>query len=167
MPRLRLFRPARPSAFLFGPALALPLLLLAGCPARQASPSLVVYVSLDEPYSRPVLEAFRRETGINARPVYDTEANKSVGLAGRIEAEMSRPRAAVFWSSEVLRMVRLQAAGALAPYRSPSAEGIPPEFRDPEGHWTGFAARFRVLAYNTARAPEPPASVLELNHPRW
>jgi iron(III) transport system substrate-binding protein len=35
---------------------------------------------------------------------------------------------------------------------SPNAAGIPQEFRDPEGHWTGFAARARVVVVNTDEA---------------
>ncbi len=126
-----------------------------------------MYVSLDEPYSRPVLEAFTRETGVPVLPVYDTEANKSRGLAQRIAAERARPRADVFWSSEVLQIVGLAADGLLEPYRPPSAEAIPARYRDPDDHWTGFAARFRVLAYHRERVPRPPRSVLDLAEPRW
>jgi iron(III) transport system substrate-binding protein len=147
-------------------ALLSPLMAWGGCkPARPAP--VVVYVSLDEPYARPVLEAFTRETGIPVSPVYDTEANKSRGLAQRVLAERSRPRADVFWSSEAVQTLALRKEGALAPYRSPSAEGIPARFRDPDGYWTGFAARFRVLAYNTRRVKAPPQSLLELAAPRW
>ncbi|MBM3458911.1 MAG: ABC transporter substrate-binding protein, partial [Armatimonadetes bacterium] len=121
--------------------------VLAGCgrPAPSAQSDLVGYISQDEPYARPILEAFTRETGIRVRPVFDTEAGKSRGLAERILAERGKPRAAVFWSSEVLQMVRLAEAGALEPYRSPSAEGIPARYRDSGDRWTGFAGRFRVL----------------------
>jgi iron(III) transport system substrate-binding protein len=154
-------RPSRRTVLLAGASA-----LLAGC-RPPAGPAVVIYTSLDEPYARPVLDAFQRETGVTVRPVYDTEANKSRGLAQRILAERSRPRADVFWSSEILQMLSLRKESALAPYRSPSAEGIPEEFRDREGHWTGFAARFRVLVHNTERAGEPPRSLLDLAHPRW
>jgi iron(III) transport system substrate-binding protein len=150
-------------AFLFGAAGA----LIAGCRRAPARREVVVYTSLDEPYSRPVLEAFTRDTGITARPVYDTEANKSRGLAQRILAEQSNPRADVFWSSEILQTLRLQQAGALAPYASPSAEPIPEPMRDPKHHWTGFAARFRVLAYDRRKVKAPPRSLLDLTDAKW
>jgi iron(III) transport system substrate-binding protein len=144
------------------------LLGTAGCQPRVApEAAVVVYTSLDEPYARPILEAFQRETGVTVRPVYDTEANKSRGLAQRILAERSRPRADVFWSSEVMQMLLLRKEGVLEPYRSPSAEGIPERYRDPDGYWTGFAARFRVLAYNSKRVKQPPESLLELAEPQW
>jgi iron(III) transport system substrate-binding protein len=146
--------------------LLLPALLFAGC--RRSEPaSVVVYVSLDEPYARPVLERFTSETGVRVRPLYDTEANKSRGLAQRILSESARPQADVFWSSEVMQMLSLRQAGNLEPYRSPSAEGIPPRYRDPEGAWTGFAARCRVLVYHKERVKTPPRSLLELTGPAW
>lgn len=133
----------------------------------QTTPAVVVYVSLDEPYSRPVLEQFERDTGTHVQILFDTEANKTRGLAERIIAERNHPRADVFWSSELMQMLVLGKHGALQPYRSPSAEGIPPQFRDPAGHWTAFAARVRVLAYNKQRLSQPPHSLLELTEPRW
>lgn len=148
------------------------LLLLAWCGCRPRPAAVVLYVSLDEPYARPVIEAFTRETGVPVRPLYDTEANKSRGLAQRILAEKERPRADVFWSSEVMQTLMLRSAGGLEVYRSPAAEGIPARYRDPEGYWTGFAARFRVLVYHNrkgspAYVAAPPQSLLELAEPRW
>lgn len=152
-------------AFLIA-ALAAP--VVGGCKrSRQDGPGAVtVYVSLDEPYSRPILESFSRETGLEVRPVYDLEANKSRGLAQRILSEAGRPRADVFWSSEVLQMLALLEGNALEPYAPATAEGIPERFRDPRGHWTGFAARLRVLAVHPS-VGEPPSSLLELTDPRW
>jgi iron(III) transport system substrate-binding protein len=128
---------------------------------------VVVYTSLDRPYAEPVLRAFEQETGVRARAVYDTEAAKSLGLARRIVAERRRPRADVFWSSESARLVLLKRDGVLAAYRSPAAAGIPTRFRDPEGYWTGFAARARVLVWNREQVRQPPRSLLELVEPRW
>jgi iron(III) transport system substrate-binding protein len=154
-------------------------LLLSGCrytarsaqrPApEQSDPAgeVVVYVSLDRPYAEPVLRAFEQETGVRARVVYDTEAAKSLGLARRIVAERRRPRADVFWSSEVVRLMRLKEDGVLAPYRARSAAGIPARFRDADGYWTGFAARARVLVWNLKQVREPPRSLLELTEPKW
>ena len=140
----------------------------AGCAAeRPRQAEVVVYTSVDEPYARPIFDAFTSETGVIVRPVLDTEANKSRGLAQRILSEKGNPRADVFWSSEVMQMLALLEGGALEPYRSPSAEGIPARYRDPQDRWTGFAARFRVLLINTARTPKAPKSLLELTGSRW
>ncbi len=136
-----------------------------GPAARQ----VVVYTSLDQRYSEPILRAYQRKTGVDVKPVYDTEATKTVGLANRLLAEQEAPRADVFWNSEILRTIQLERAGVLAPYRSPSAEGFPSEFVDPGGYWTGFGARVRVLAVNTERLSpdERPRNLDQLLDPVW
>ena len=83
--------------------------------------------------------------------VYDTEETKSTGLANRLLAEKARPQADVFWSNEPVRTLVLKSRDVLAPYRSPNAKGIPAALVDPDGYWTGFSARMRVIVYNTKR----------------
>ncbi len=75
----------------------------------------------------------------------------------------------MFWANEPLRAVMLQQQGLLAPYQSPNADGIPARYRDPDGYWAGFAARARVIVYNTSQVKpqEAPSSVLDLVDPRW
>ena len=101
--------------------------------------------------------------------MYDTEETKSTGLANRLVAEQARPRADVFWSNEPVRTLVLKSKGVLAPYRSPSAQGIPPALVDPDGFWTGFSARIRVIAYNTklVKPENAPQSVFDLADPKW
>jgi iron(III) transport system substrate-binding protein len=100
---------------------------------------------------------------------YDTEETKSTGLANRLLAEVNRPQADVFWSNEPVRTLVLKLRGVLASYRSPSAEGIPAALVDPDGYWTGFSARIRVIAYNTTLVSpdEAPRSVFDLADPKW
>jgi len=131
--------------------------------------SVTVYVSTDRVFSEPVLQEYQRQSGVTVNAVYDTEETKSTGLANRLLAEQARPQADVFWSNEPVRTLMLKSRGVLAPYRSPNAEGIPAVLRDPEGYWTGFSARMRVIAYNTklVRAQDAPQSVLDLADPKW
>lgn len=149
-------------------------ILTAGCGrSEQAAPSatrtVTVYVSTDRVFSEPVLQEYQRRSGVTVNAVYDTEETKSTGLANRLLAEQGRPQADVFWSNEPVRTLVLKSRGVLAPYRSPSAEGIPSVLRDPDGYWTGFSARIRVIAYNTklVRPDEAPQSVLDLVNPKW
>ena len=144
-------------------------LLLAGLGGARAADEVVVYTSLDQVYSQPILDAFAQETGIRVKAVYDVEAAKTTGLVNRLIAEQSRPRADVFWNSEVGRTLVLEDKGVLAPYRSPAAADIPDQFKDPDGFWTGFAARARVLIYNKTLLSEDqlPKSIFELTQPRW
>lgn len=146
---------------------------LVGCGGSPAeSPparTVTVYVSTDRVFSEPVLRAYERQSGVRVQAVYDTEETKSTGLANKLLAEQARPQADVFWSNEPVRTLVLKSRGVLAPYRSPSADGIPAALRDPEGFWTGFSARIRVIAYNTrlTTPTEAPQSVFDLAEPRW
>ncbi len=137
-----------------------------GC-TRDTREAVVVYVALDEMFARPVLDEFERETGLRVLAQYDTEASKTTGLVNRLIAERTRPRADVFWNNEVAQTIRLKDEGVLEAYPSPFAEGIPGKFKDAEGYWTGFAARARVIIYNTNRVSDPPRSIQELANPEW
>lgn len=141
----------------------------AGCDRNRGQPEVVVYTSLDQVFSQPILAAFERESGIRVLAVYDSESTKTTGLVNRLLAEKKRPRADVFWNSETGRTVVLKRAGVLTPYRSPQAAHIPAEFKDPQGYWTGFAARCRILIYNTQilRPVDLPDSIFDLTQPQW
>jgi iron(III) transport system substrate-binding protein len=140
----------------------------AGGPGQEAG-SVTIYVSTDRVFSEPVLRAFQQRTGLRVNAVYDTEETKSTGLANRLLAERERAQADVFWSNEPVRTLVLYSRGVLASYQSPSATDIPAAFKDPNGYWTAFSARIRVIAYNTKLVPEAsaPASVLNLADPTW
>ncbi len=145
-------------------------LLAIGSGCRPApSAQVVVYTSVDDVFSRPVAERFQQETGIRVRLVPDTEETKSTGLVNRLIAEKDRPVADVFWSGDPVRAALLKAKGVTAAYHSPQAQGLPALYSDPEGHWTGFSARARVLIYNTGLVKKgaEPRSVLDLVTPRF
>src|SRR5687768_6948813 len=138
-------------AFAVGAVCAAFIIGCEGCdpdnPAGNGSPqALVVYTSVDEPYARPILLEFQKQTGIMVVIQTDTEATKSAGLAARLEAERDRPRADVWWGNEVFHTIRLADAGVLAPYVSPAAADVPAKYKDAEGHWTGAGLRARVVA---------------------
>ena len=135
----------------------------------SAARTVTIYVSTDRVFSEPILREYERRTGVLVNAVYDTEETKSTGLANRLIAERNRPQADVFWSNEPVRTLVLKSRHVLAPYRAPHAAGIPAALVDPEGYWTGFSARIRVIAYNTkqVKPEEAPRSVLELADPKW
>ncbi|MFC1766053.1 extracellular solute-binding protein [Planctomycetota bacterium] len=143
---------------------------LLGCKDKgPTQPEVVVYTSLDKVFSEPILAAFEKKTGIKVLDVYDSEATKTTGLVNRLIAEKERPRADVFWNSESGRTIVLKQKEVLAPYVSPMAADIPGTFKDPEGYWTGFAARCRVLIYNKEMLgpTDLPQSIFELTDSRW
>ena len=146
---------------IFG-ALFVPLMLTRG-------PSVIVYTALDQEFSRPVFEEFTRQTGISVLAKYDTESTKTVGLTQALLAERERPRCDLFWNNEIVNTLRLDQAGLLAGYDSPIAQDFPSQYRSPQGHWYGFAARARVLLVNTEliAADQRPDSLLDLTDPKW
>lgn len=131
--------------------------------------TVVVYTSVDQIFSEPVLRAYEKESGVRVKAVYDVEASKTTGLVNRLIAEKKRPRCDVFWNSEFGKTIVLKEKGVLAPYRSPSATDIPEQFVDRENYWTGFGARARVLVYNTnlLSESEVPKSIFQLTDERW
>ncbi len=122
-------------------------LSMAGCSSEEAS-EVVVYTSVDQMYSEPILDVFEEQTGIRVKAVYDVEATKTVGLVNRLIAERDRPQADVFWNGEFGYTLVLKEEGILQSYSSPSASDIPSQYVDPEGYWTGFGGRARVLIVN-------------------
>ena len=147
---------------------ALACTVLGGC-IRRSPTQVTIYTSLDPPYSQPVLQRFQQETGILVNAKYDAEATKTTGLVNQLLAERRNPQADVFWNSEVARTLMLKDEGMFASYVSSAADDIPARFKDPEGYWTGFAARARVLVYNTELVPREraPRSIFELTKPAW
>jgi iron(III) transport system substrate-binding protein len=139
-----------------------------GCIAKSDR-QVVVYTAHDRHFSEPVLQGFERETGILLRPKFDVESTKSVGLATAIMAEARNPRCDVFWNNEILNTLRLKKRGLLKVCRPAIAARYPPEFRDPDGMWYGFAARARVLLVNTDLVPATrrPRSIYDLADPKW
>ncbi len=144
-------------------------LSVSSCSRRHREDAVVIYVSTDRPFSEPVLQAFEKRAGITVKAVYDTEETKSTGLANRLLAEKNNPQSDVFWSGESVRTLMLKRNGILAPYNSPSASAIHSTFKDPEGYWTGFSARCRVILYNTnlVKKGDAPKSVFDLIDPKW
>ena len=122
---------------------------------RPSENVVVVYVSEDQVFSEPILMDFEHDSGIRVKAVYDTEETKSAGVTNRLIAEKGSPQADVYWANEPIRAEVLRQKGVSAAYRSPSAEGIAEQFRDPQGHWTGFSARARMLIVAKGAAGNP------------
>jgi iron(III) transport system substrate-binding protein len=121
--------------------------------SQDDTPTVVVYVSVDEQTARPVFAAFEKSTGIRVLPKFDTEATKTAGLVNLLRSEKDHPRADVFWSSEIFMTVQLAEEGVLAPLGDVIPKDWPGEFRGNDDRWAGFAARARVIVYSTDRVP--------------
>ncbi|MEJ7645716.1 MAG: extracellular solute-binding protein [Chryseolinea sp.] len=109
---------------------------------------VVVYCTVDQVFSEPILKDFQSKTGITVRPVFDTEETKSTGVMNRLLAEQNNPQCDVFWSGDPVRNIVLKSRGITDAYNAKATRQIPAYFKDSDDHWTGFSARARVLIYN-------------------
>jgi iron(III) transport system substrate-binding protein len=138
----------------------------AGTPSTDAA---IVYCSADKEFAEQIFQAYEARSGRKVLALYDTEETKTAGLTARLVAEKASPKADVLWSSDTSRALALVDQGLAAPYTPSTAEATPARYRDPNGRWTGFAARIRVLLYNTDRVKpsEVPRSIVDLTTQRW
>ena len=118
-----------------------------------AARTVVLYCAQDQVFAEPLLADFTRQTGIRVKPVFDSEAVKTVGLANRLLAERSNPVCDVFWGNEEFRTRQLAEAGVFLP-----TDG-----------WSAFGHRSRqlVVATNATRGRELPSSLLELTNEHY
>jgi iron(III) transport system substrate-binding protein len=141
--------------------------ILVGC--KNNTDEVVVYCTVDQIFSEPILQDFEQETGIKVRAVFDTEETKSTGVMNRLIAEKENSQCDVFWSGDPLRNGLLQSRGITFPYQSMQTELIPVHFRESGHHWIGFSARARVLMYNkNSISPDAlPQSILDLTQAQY
>lgn len=134
---------------------------LGGVTCKRGEPvrTVVVYCSVDEAFAREVLDRFEHKSQITVSAVFDSEAGKTTGLVRRIEHETDRPRADVFWSSELFNTILLARSGLLAAYDPPAAADIPARYKDAGHRWTGMAVRARVIAFDPERIGDVPIPV--------
>ncbi|MDB6065688.1 MAG: Extracellular solute-binding protein family 1 [Pedosphaera sp.] len=125
---------------------------LAGC-GHSNGRSVVIYTSQDEVYAEPIFKDFEKQTGIEVRAVYDSEAVKTVGLVQRLLNEASHPQCDVFWNNEEMR-TRLLVAKNL--------------FRETNG-WALLGYRSRRLVVNTNLLPlaKAPQSFRDATNEVW
>jgi len=132
--------------------------------AAESKRVVVVYTSVDQVFSEPLLKRFEESTGIRVLAVYDVEATKTTGLVNRIISEKEKPLCDVWWSGEFVQTILLEKEGALTPYQSASAEDISSQYIGANWNWVGFGGRARVLLVNTnlVSPGQIPHSLLDL-----
>ena len=118
-------------------------------PAAQKANGVVnVYSGRHYDSDRIMYDTFEAETGIKVRL---REASGSALLETmKVEGEASPADLVI--TSDAGALYRFQDAGLLQPLQSDALEAaIPANFREPEGHWFGFAKRARVIVYDPTR----------------
>lgn len=135
-------------AVVLGIALILPWVLNRNAPPNN---TLVLYCAHDSVFADSIIRQFEAKSGIAVQVRYDEETNKSLGLTNLLITERAQPRCDVFWNNQTLGTIRLKQEGLLAAVDPAVFARIPEQFRDPDHHWAGFAARLRVYIVNTDR----------------
>jgi iron(III) transport system substrate-binding protein len=125
-------------------------LFITGC---QKENEVIIYAAQDQVYAEPILREFAKQTGIKVRPVFDSEAVKTVGLAQRLLQERSHPQCDVFWGNEELRTRQLAAQNV---------------FRETNG-WAsvGFRSRRLVINTNLLALANAPRGLVDLTNQAW
>ncbi len=125
---------------------------LAACGVPEAPKSeagrLNIYTARQYTSDQAIYAAFEEETGIRVR-FRDTSAPQ---LLESMKTEGASSPADIVIAPDVGSLWKFQEAGLLQPVTSPRLEAaIPETFRDPEGHWFGFARRARIIVYDPDR----------------
>ncbi len=120
--------------------------------------------SYRQPYLiQPLLEAFAKKTGIEARVIF---AKK--GLIERIAAEGRNSPADVLLTVDIGRLTGAVSKGITQPVASKKLEqNIPAEYRDSKGQWFGLTRRGRVIYASRDRVKQQQISYEELADPKW
>lgn len=120
-----------------------------GEPEPQASAGQVnVYSARHYDSDDLLYAAFEAETGIDVRV---REAG-SAQLLETMKAEGANSPADVILAADAGTLWRFKDAGLTQPIGSDAVEAaIPARLRDVDGHWTGLAKRYRVIAYDPER----------------
>jgi iron(III) transport system substrate-binding protein len=150
-------------------ALAAPATLLAApmlvSSRAAAAESITVYNAQHASLTKAWAAGFTKQTGI----AVTLRDGSDTSMGNQIIQEGKASPADVFLTENSPAMVLVDKAGLFAPLSKKVLDEVPPQFRAPDGHWTGVAARSTVFAYDTRKLTKAqlPASMLDLAKPEW
>jgi iron(III) transport system substrate-binding protein len=127
--------------------------------SQAATQSLTVYSGRSSGLVDPIVQQFKRDTGIDVKVRYATDA----ALFATLEEEGARSPADVYWVNTAGTLVNAAQKGLFSKLPA-SILKRPAEFVPKSGLWTPLSARFRVVAFNpkTVNASQLPQTVLEM-----
>lgn len=118
--------------------LAMGLLLLAASGAMAAEVNL--YTTRESPLIKPLLDAFKKDTGIEVNTVFVAD-----GLLERVQAEAEQSPADVLMTVDIGNLLDLVDGGVTQAVHSETLEAaIPAHLRGEDGHWYTLSLRDRV-----------------------
>lgn len=128
-----------------------------GTTQAPASKKLTIYTAYPEQEAIVYIDAFKKETGIDAKFVRLSAGETLV----RMQAEKNNPQASIWYGGPSDTFIAAAKEGLLEPYKPKNAEEIPENFLDKDGYWSpvyvgalGFAVNSDWLKKSGVPAPE-------------
>jgi iron(III) transport system substrate-binding protein len=122
-----------------------------------------VYTYRETKLIQPLFDAFTKDTGVKVNVI-----SASSGLEQRMKAEGTNSPADVLLTVDIGRIDEAVQAGVTQPVISEVLETIiPPQYRDPNGHWAGISMRARVIYASKERVKQDAITYEELADPKW
>jgi iron(III) transport system substrate-binding protein len=122
-----------------------------------------VYTYRETKLIQPLFDVFTKDTGIKVNVV-----SASSGLEQRMKAEGANSPADVLLTVDIGRIDEAVQAGVTQAVVSEALETIiPPQYRDPNGHWAGISMRARVIYASKERVKQDAITYEELADPKW
>ncbi len=149
----------------FGLAFLLVALTVAACSGDRSPGEITLYSGRAEDLVGPIIERFRKETGIQVKVRYGGTAE----LTATILEEGKNSPADVFWAQDAGALGAIAKGGRFSVLPNSTLEKVEARFRSPQGQWVGITGRARVLVYNTTKLKpeELPDSVYGLTEAKW
>ncbi|KZE33914.1 ABC transporter substrate-binding protein [Crenobacter luteus] len=139
--------------------------LVAAISGSAFAEEVVVYSSRGEQLIKPILDAYKKETGVDVKLVSDKEGP----LMERLRAEGSNTPADILMTVDAGNLWQASNMGLLKAVNSPTlSANIPAHLRDPKNQWFGLSVRARTIFYNTQKVkPAQLSSYEDLADPKW
>lgn len=138
--------------------------VLAGAFALPASAQEVnLYTTREPGLIQPLLDAFTKANNIKVNAVFVKD-----GLPERVAAEGKLSPADILMTVDLSGLVDLTEKGLTQPIKSKVLDSaVPPQLRDPAGHWYTLSMRGRVAYVSKDRVKQTTITYEELADPKW
>lgn len=139
--------------------------VLAAFAGQAMAEDVVVYSARAEQLVKPIIEAYKKESGVNVKLVSDKEGP----LMERLRAEGRNSPADLLLTVDAGNLWQAANSGLLKPVKSPLLDAnIPSYLRDPKNEWYGLSIRARTIFYNTQKVkPGQLSSYADLADTKW
>jgi len=133
--------------------------------AQAATETLTIYSGRSEALTKPIIDRFTQDTGVNAEVRYGDTAAMALAI---LEEGQNSP-ADLFFAQDAGALGALSKEGRLLTISSMLLERVESKYASESGDWIGITGRARVIDYNTqlVEKAELPDSIWGLVEPQW